>query len=177
MMKRFFFTTSLAALLLTFGLTSMSVAKSALTLNLGQLAFGTYTLQYETSLSPNNSLAIQGEFASLTIGDWTLSNFGGGVGYRIYPGSKAKAPEGLWFGPLVKVDNVSATYQDEGASSMYFTAGGEFGYNWLLGEETAFAIGLALGIYYTAGNISVAGENLSYGGILPGLGINIGIGF
>jgi Protein of unknown function (DUF3575) len=149
---------------------------SAITMNLFQAAFGTFSLQYETALSPSGALVIQGEYGSWGIGDWSVTTMGAGVGYRFYPGA-GTAPSGLWVGPLIRLANVSADYGGEVGSTMYFTGGAEFGYQWLFGEETAFALGLSLGIYYVNGTISVGTEDLNYGGVLPGLGLNLGIGF
>ncbi len=156
--------------------TVSAAPSTAITINVFQAMFGTYALQYETALSPNGALVIQGEFASYSMEDWNLTSMGGGLGYRLYPG-KGTAPEGVWIGPLVKINSVTAGYDDDNITTMTFIGGAEFGYQWLFGDETAFALGLSLGIYYRSGTLSIGDEELSYSGILPGLGLNLGMSF
>ena len=173
---KLFLAAVVCALPLVLNSTVSAAPTTAITINVFQAMFGTYALQYETALSPNGALVIQGEFASYTMEDWSLTSMGGGLGYRFYPG-KGTAPEGVWMGPLVKINNLTAGYGDDEVTNISFTGGAEFGYQWLFGEEVGFALGLSLGIYYRTGSISVGDAELNYSGILPGLGLNLGIGF
>ncbi len=174
---KLFLAVSVCAFPLVLNSTVSAAPSNAITLNIFQAMFGTYALQYETALSPNGALVIQGEFASFSMEDWSLTSMGGGLGYRLYPGKSAAAPEGVWIGPLLKINSVTAGYDDDNVTTMTFIGGAEFGYQWLFGDETAFALGISLGIYYRSGTISVGDEELNYSGILPGLGLNLGMGF
>ncbi len=157
-------------------------ATQSVTTNILGLAVGSVNGIYEFKKGDKDTIGVGGSIWSISSGDWKLSSTSLGVDYNIY--KKGKILEGFYIGPSLWLNMVSAEYtsttlvgwtivkQTEKSSGTFITLGGNLGYKWLLDN---LAIGVGLGVGYTAGSIEVGGSKAPYGGFgLTRLALDIG---
>jgi len=147
------------------------------------LIYGTGNIAYEKALKPD--LGVEGEvlLASQKMADWEWKAFGVAVTAKKY--TEPTAPLKFWYGGGIGILPISAKYtyfdwtegktKTETASSIFFSLSGNAGYKWLLGES--FTVEGSLGIGYYMGSLTVAGETLPFGGLVPGIGLSLGYAF
>jgi len=96
-----------------------------------------FNVDLERRVSDGAALDFQGSFITLDGGDEDYMSVN--VTYRFYP--QGAALTGFYFGPKAGIYRVEDLTQD----AVVFGAGFELGYNWLLGVDRNFAIGVGLG--------------------------------
>ncbi len=139
-------------------------------------------IEFETLLTGNGALVVRGKYSSWSLGDWTNTGLGGGIGWRWYPNSVNSA-KGLWIGPSFNYLNITAEYQDvEPVSSGIMSFLLQFGYKWVLGSPTGFVLSPYIDLGYGSGKIKTTDifdneQTLEFSGVAFGLGLAVGISF
>lgn len=101
------------------------------------VVFEWFNLEYERRLSDTFSLGFAGSYVPLDSGDDHYIS--GNALVRYYP--QRSALSGFYFGGRTGVYDVN----DGGGSEVFFGAGFEIGYTWLLGESRNFQFSLGAG--------------------------------
>ena len=101
------------------------------------LLFEWTNVEYERKISPTGTVGLSGSWISLDEGDEDYRSLN--AFYRYYP--QAAALTGFYFGGRGGVYSVSDFQED----ATVFGFGLEVGYNWLLGANRTFYIGLGAG--------------------------------
>lgn len=96
-----------------------------------------FNVDLERRVGKAAALDVQGSLITLDGGDEDYMSVN--ATYRFYP--QGAALTGFYFGPKAGIHRVDDLTQD----AVVFGAGFELGYNWLLGVDRNFAIGLGLG--------------------------------
>ena len=94
-------------------------------------------VEYERKITPTGTVGLAGSWISLDEGDEEYKSLN--AFYRYYP--QGAALDGFYLGGRAGVHQVS-DIDDEGTA---FGLGIELGYNWLLGQNRNFYIGLGVG--------------------------------
>ena len=130
------------------------------------LAFGLFNATFETQLSPENSLVINGNYWSIL--DWTAFGFGGSYRWYIVKEPGKSIIEGFSFGPTVSIGfwkwGGYGSYSGSGTTSV--AIGAEAAYKWVFG---GFVVEPSLGFSFNA--VSITGLNY------PGFGLGCIIGY
>ncbi len=141
------------------------------------MAIGIANLSYETALNEGTSLQFGASYFNLSFGETSFSGVGLGAQYRLYSND---ALDGFYYGPLANY--FSFTVKDSGNKGTLngFGAGGQLGWNWLLGSSDNFVIDLGLGVMYNTASVNVEEGNDSFDtGVFDGVGpvLNFSIGY
>src|SRR5687767_10101738 len=102
----------IAAMYVALGLAGAATAKvpqNVITTNVFNLAVATFSAEFEHVLNPKAGIYGTVRYGSFEIGDTETSWPGLSVGYHMYPGGKA--PEGMFWGPLLYLNIMTATFQ------------------------------------------------------------------
>jgi hypothetical protein len=134
------------------------------------LAFGIINAGYEAKLGEKSSIYPSASFYSRS----SVSGFGLGLQYRKYVSASKEFPAGFFLAPEVQYGSFK---QKDFADFSYsaFSVGGQIGYQWLLGDN--FTIEASIGPAYWIAGSSSPGVTVSYDGILPSIGFNLGYMF
>ncbi len=163
-----------------------------------------FPIEYEYTLDKNHTIAGRLGLGGWSVGGWSTSVFSVGGSYRFFnviQGLKDNkvTPAGLWFGPAVDLMMVSSTYSyntlewdpnlliyrtvtvEDSGSSVFFSLGGEAGYEWLfkdaLGKGVHLTVSPSLYLGYTIGGLDLGNTSLAFGGFGIGLGTSVGVAF
>lgn len=138
--------------------------KQVISTNPFGVVFEWFNLEYERRLSDTFSLGFAGSYVPLDSGDDHYIS--GNALVRYYP--QGRALSGFYFGGRTGVYDVDGG----GGSEVFFGAGFEIGYTWLLGESRNFQLSLG------------AGASRLFGGTLDGSAaiptirlLNVGLAF
>ncbi len=128
------------------------------------VVFEWFNVEYERRLSPTATLGAA--FSYLPGGDGDDHYVSGNALLRYYP--QGRALSGFFFGGRAGVYDVN----DGGTDDLFFGAGFEVGYTWLLGVNDGFALSLGAGasrIFGATGDVPEAIPTIRL--------INVGLGF
>ena len=145
---------------LIFTVTSVSLAKSSITLNPFGAIFGFYDGQYELQLGKNAGLILGGRFFNyeLSVNDSSasFSGLGGRIGARIYPIAEFN---GLFLQGHGGVNTLSITDGVETASGTAFNIEGQAGFKWV--SDNGFTFEFGIGEIYTMTEVEGAENGFS----------------
>lgn len=135
------------------------------------LAFGTINAGFEQQLGEKSSIYPSASFYSSS----GTSGIGLGLQYRKYLSGSKNFPVGFFIAPEVQYAGLSskaAGLADYSYSA--FSVGAQIGYQWLLADR--FTLETTLGPAYWISSLK-SGYEVSFNGILPSFGINLGYYF
>ena len=134
------------------------------------LAFGVINAGYEKQLGDKSSIYASASFYSRS----TISGIGLGLQYRKYLSSSKDFPAGFFVAPEVQYGSFKQKdFGDFGYSA--FSLGAQIGYQWLLGDS--FTIEVSGGPAYWIPASKGTGNTLTYDGVSPSIGFNLGYYF
>jgi len=102
-----------------------------------------YAGEAELAMSRSTTIGIGGTYWSPDVIDGDFNYLSGDLKVRYYP--EGRALQGFSFGGSVGVTHLSATDNSSAGSASGPSIGVMLDYNWLLGAEKAFYVGLGLG--------------------------------
>lgn len=102
-----------------------------------------YAGEAELAMSRSTTIGIGGTYWSPDVIDGDFNYLSGDLKVRYYP--EGRAFQGFSFGGSVGVTHLSATDNSSAGSASGPSIGVMLDYNWLLGAEKAFYVGLGLG--------------------------------
>ena len=111
--------------------------KQVISANPFGMVFEWFNLEYERRLSDTFTFGFAGSYVPLDSGDDHYLS--GNALVRYYP--QARALSGFYFGGRTGIYDVS----DGGPNAVFFGAGFEIGYTWLLGRNDNFQLSLGAG--------------------------------
>ena len=146
--------------------------RNALSVNPLGLLFNRASVQYEMSLSGENSVAGRVNFLMREISGYDVSAFGLGGTYRWYL-PPYRAIDGLWVGPSLDILFLKWKYVKEEISQTFFSVGGEVGYKYFFDQlfiEPNFGLVFTIGQAKTSSQVNPI--TLDYG---DGIGYEFGL--
>lgn len=142
----------------------------AFTVNPFGLLFGIFNIQYQYKIKDKESLTVGGFYWESSTGDWKWSGLAAGFTYRFNLSKKGLT--GFSVGPTAGALYVSADYKTTSGTTIFFSPGGELGYQWIW---DGFTLDLNTGIKYNIGNLAIGDKDFLYKGLnWSGLAVNIG---
>jgi hypothetical protein len=139
------------------------------------LLFSNSSLQYESSISGENSFTARIDFLFTKIQGYSVSAFGLGGSYRWYL-PPYRAIDGLWVGPALDLIFLKWKYEKEVISATFIHISGEVGYKLFFEQivvEPSFKLLFSIGSAKSSGTINQV--ELDYGdGIGYGFGLSVG---
>lgn len=165
-----------ALALFTFAFANAQAKNAAIKANPIGLAVGIINLGYEGAVNESSSYQVSALYYGIEFGSTSLEGFGISPEYRWYTGDALK---GFYYGPVIGYASLSVEDGDSKGSASTFNAGGQLGWNWLLGKEDNFVINLGLGAVYSSTSVKVdeGEDNFDLGsldGFVPALAFSIG---
>lgn len=162
--------------------------KHVLTSNVLNFIIRTLSLEYETQISSKLAVAANFRYGSFEIEDWKTSWSGASIGVHYYP-KGANGLTGIFIGPLLYTNIMTTNFKytvynsgynwetktDEVTGSIIGPMF-EFGHRWDWGDF-AFSPNIMVGYLFGKVESSLADEELNYGGVSYGLGLNLGMTF
>ena len=193
-----------ALVILGMGVGSASAQENVVGLNLGSLAFGEFQVSYERALSTSQSIHVGLPFLTRSVNangaDWSGKYSLTGIGvipeYRFYFGGH-DAPKGFYGGPFAVVRSLTGKVKGtqnstnesvKGTAGIFVVGGGGIiGHQWLISDVFSIDLNVGAGYYsassndikieYSDGTSETYGGGISVSGVLPKLGLSVGVAF
>jgi hypothetical protein len=140
------FITPLILLLFLLNSKSLQAQENIVKLNPLSALIGVITPSYERVINEKSTFAVGINFFSRDLDAIKTTGFGITPEYRFYISKTKEAPRGVYVGPFVRYQNISAkgdTSSGDKVSASVFGLGGIFGHQWVW--DSGFALDLFIG--------------------------------